>query len=99
MNTFKGYVFVILSGFVLLVATVFVVLQWGSQSSFSLFGPEVQVRTIYFVLVSAAMGVVVWWMARLMVCGAGILWRARREEQKARSEVRRAEKRDVDEGA
>ena len=89
MNLLKAYVYVIVSGVVLLAGLVFVALQWGSTSRFSAYGPEVPTRTIFLVLGSAAGGVLAYWMFRLLARGAAILWKARRERQRIVGEVRR----------
>ena len=78
---FKGTVYVLVSGLILLAAAIFVALQWGGQSVVSAFGPDVSVRTTYLVLGSAAGGVLAYWMARLMVRGVGILRKARRKDK------------------
>ena len=92
MKTFKGYVFVVFSGAVLLVAALFVGLQWGTNSTISAFGPPVTVRTIALVAGSAAGGVILYWMLRLFVHGFRILWKARRQEKQMLAAARRAER-------
>jgi hypothetical protein len=89
MAKLKAYVFVVLSGVVLLAAAIFVALQWGGQSTFSAFGPDITVRTIYLVLGAAAGGVVLHWMLWLMVRGVWILWKLRRRERRAEAHARR----------
>ena len=92
MENIKGYLLVIVSGVVLFAAVVFTSLQWGVWSTISAFGPEQSVRTIYLVSASAAGGVLVYWMCRMMFRGVGILWKIRRRQQRILSEVRKAEK-------
>jgi len=92
VKTFKGYVFVVFSGAVLLVAALFVGLQWGTNSTISAFGPPVTVRTIALVAGSAAGGVILYWMLRLFVHGFRILWKARRQEKQMLAAARRAER-------
>jgi uncharacterized membrane protein YdjX (TVP38/TMEM64 family) len=89
VNLLKAYVYVIVSGVVLLAEVVFAALQWGSTSRFSAYGPEVPTRTIYLVLGSAGGGVLAYWMCRVLARGTAILWRARRERQRIAGEVRR----------
>lgn len=89
MNLMKAYLYVIVSGVVLVAAAAFAALQWGSVSKFSAFGPEVPTRTVYLVLASACGGVLCLWMCRLLARGAGILWRARRQRSQIAGEVRR----------
>ena len=91
MDSFKGYVYVVFSSAVMLAATVFTALQWGGQSTFSAYGPDVTTRTIWLVLGSAGGGVVVYGMGRIMIRGVRILWKLRRARQQVRSELRRAE--------
>ena len=85
MNRWKGHFLVIVGGAVLLVAAVFLALQWGSSSTISAFGPEVPVPTVWLLPASAAGGVVVYWACRLMIRGCSILRRARREERKGQA--------------
>ena len=102
MKTFKAYVYVIVSGLVLLAAAVFLALQWDlrrTRSTFSAYGPDRTVPTVYLVVGSAVGGIVVYWMCRLMVRGARVLWDQRREKRQIRSEVRRANKDDKPKGA
>jgi len=78
MENFKGYVYTIFSGLVLLAALIFVALQWGNKSSITAFGPLVETRTIWLVLASAAGGVVAFRLIRLLARGVRILWKVRR---------------------
>ena len=84
MSSFKGYVFVMVSGIVLLAAVVFLALQWDVgklTAKFSVYGsPQEGVATIYVMLGSAAGGVLVYWMCRLMIRGARILRKVRRDQ-------------------
>jgi len=96
MHTLKGYVLVILSGLALLAAVVFLIVQWGAWSTLPAFGPDTRVRTVYVMLASAAGGVVLWWVCRLMVRGLIIVRHARRERRsRAAADAPRAE-RDAD---
>jgi hypothetical protein len=95
MKTLRGYLYVIGGGLALLAAAAFVALQWDfnkASSTFSAYGPDRTVPTLYIVLGSAAGGIVVYWMSRLTARGVGILWQGRREQRKIRAELRRAEK-------
>jgi hypothetical protein len=83
MENFKGYVYTIFSGLGLLIALIFVALQWGGQSKFSAFGPEVTTRTIWLVLASAGGGVVAFWLMRLLARGVRILWKVRHRPRPA----------------
>jgi hypothetical protein len=90
MATFKGYVYAIVSGIMLLAAVIFLVLQWGSTTHY-FFWPARQASTFWFTLAAAVGGAVAYRMARLFLQGMGILWRARRERKRILSQVRRAE--------
>jgi len=92
MESFKGTVYVIFSGSALLAATVFVALQWGGRSTFSAFGPDKTTRTIWLVLGSAAGGVVLYGMVRILTRGVRILRKVRRTRQQVRSELRRVDR-------
>ena len=93
METIRAYLYVIFSGVGLLTAVVFTALQWGNRSTFSAFGPNVTVRTIYLVIASATGGVVFYGLCRLMVRGARVLWKLRREKARIAAEVGRQDKR------
>ena len=80
MENFKGYVYTIFSGLGLLVALIFVALQWGGKSEISAFGPGVEAQTIWVVLASAVGGVVAFWLIRLLARGVRILWKVRRRQ-------------------
>ena len=89
MKTFRGYLYVIAGGVILLAAAVFVALQWDltkAQTTFSAYGPDRTVPTLYLVLASAAGGVVVYWAGRLVIHGVRLLWRVRRGQQRIRTE-------------
>ncbi len=81
MENFKGYVYTIFSGLGLLIALIFVALQWGGQSQLSAFGPEVTTRTIWVVLASAVGGIVAFWLIRLLARGVRILWKIRHRQK------------------
>ena len=85
MTQWKGYFLAIVGGVVLLVAAVFLALQWGSRSTISAFGPAVDVPTIWLVLASAAGGVLLYWALRLTILGLAILRRAKLRERQAQA--------------
>ena len=93
METIRAYLYVIVSGVGLLTAVVFTALQWGNRSTFSAFGPNVTVRTIYLVAASAVGGVVFYGLCRLMVQGTRVLWKRRREQARIADEVKRQDNR------
>ncbi len=84
MENFKGYVYTILGGLGTLIALIFVALQWRNGSKVTAFGPEVEIRTIWVVLASAAGGVVTLWLMRLLVRGARMLHKVRRRQGSAK---------------
>jgi len=87
MSSFKGYVYVVISGIALLAAAVFLALQWDIAkltAGFSVYGsPREGVPTIYVMLGSAVGGLLVYWMCRMMVRGVRILWKVRGEQGRA----------------
>jgi len=84
MENFKGYVYTIFSGLLLAAALVFTLLQWGSKSTFSLFGKPVEnVVTFWIVLFSAVGGIVVLYLVRLFVRGVRLLHKVRSAERLA----------------
>ena len=81
VNLFKGYVQVVLSGLVIFAATVLVILQWGNHAKFSLYGKNVpQANTAILMLTSAAGGLALWFLAKMMIRGVGTLRRGRRQQ-------------------
>jgi hypothetical protein len=66
----KLYVQVIFSGLVLLAGLVLLVLQWGNQAAFSLYGSNRQVNTLLLMLCSAVGGVVAWRLMKVLWRGA-----------------------------
>lgn len=87
MGGFKGYLYVVVSGLVLLAAAIFVAAQWDTgndklQCGFSVYGSPDSRPTIYVILASAVGGVLVYWMCRLMVRGVRTLRKARRDQSR-----------------
>ena len=74
----KGYVFVAITGTILVLTAVFLLLQWGSTSKFSLFGPEKQVNTGLLILISAIGGIVLLYACKVMIRGLLLLRRTRK---------------------
>jgi uncharacterized membrane-anchored protein len=76
----QGYVLVVLTGVVLLAATVLIVLQWGNAAQFSLYGKNISgANTALLMLFSAAGGIALWWCARWMFKGIRTIRRGRRD--------------------
>ena len=73
----KGTACVVLSGIVLLGIVLLVILQWGNNSDFSLYGKNVQVNTAVLMVLSAVGGFVLWWTAKWMMTGVGIIRQVR----------------------
>jgi hypothetical protein len=95
MRSLKAYFYVIVSGAGLLATAVFLALQWDldrTRSTFSAFGPDRTVPTIYLIVGSGVGGLIVYGLCRLMIRGVLILWELRRQQDRIRSEVRRAGK-------
>jgi len=87
-KTFKGYLLTVLCGFVVLAAVLFVILQWGVYSTFSLYGkPIEQVPTIWVVLGAAVGGPIFLVVCRLLFRGVWILYTARRDEARRDRQV------------
>ena len=64
----RFYLMIVVSGLVLLAGAVLVVLQWGNKAVFSLYGKNMTSPTWVLTLASAAGGLVVWAMVK-------VLWR------------------------
>ena len=89
-NSLKGYFLAIPSGLVLLAAALLVVLQWGNAAEFSLYGKNFSVHltdggkviggvnTTLLMIFSAAGGVVMVLVGKMMVRGLMALRRAGR---------------------
>lgn len=90
----KGTVLVVVSGAVILAAGVLIVLQWGNPAEFSLYGKNYSIRfqedgktategvnTGLLMLCSAAGGVLVFWMTKVLLGGIGALRKASKESE------------------
>ncbi len=89
MSILKAYFYVVIGGLAVVAGVAFTALQWGTHSRFSAFGPEMRMRTAYFVVLCAVGGMVVYWMVRLLVRGAAILIEERRRERRILSKARK----------
>ena len=79
MGTFRAYVGVVVSGLVLLAASVFLALQWDVaklRSSFSAYGSPTEAPTVWLIAASALGGIVLLGAARTLIRGAVALHRA-----------------------
>lgn len=91
LNIFKGYVLIVLSGLVILAAVVLVALQWGNRGNFSLYGKNIpDASTAVVVLASAAGGVVLLSLAKVMARGISALRKGRREQRQRRTDQKPA---------
>ncbi len=101
-KTAQGYVLVVLTGAILLAATVLIVLQWDNSSEFNLFGRSYTVHlvendivggvnTALLILGSAAGGVILWWCLKVLFRSVRVISRGRREA-KSREVSKRVEK-------
>lgn len=83
-RTFKGYVLVVFSGALLLIAALLVILQWGKRAQFSLFGYPYDIilvedrlqggiNTALMMIFSAIGGVVIVLLCRVFFSGLRVL--------------------------
>ena len=87
-NTVKGYFLTILFGLLLLAAVIFLALQWGVRSEFSLYGKPVRdVPTIWIMLCCVVAGPILLLVCRLFFRGVWILWKSRRAEAQQQREI------------
>jgi hypothetical protein len=90
----KGTVLVVVSGAVILAAGLLIVLQWGNPAEFSLYGKNYSIRvqedgktategvnTGLLMLCSAAGGVLLLWMTKVLLRGIGALRKAGKEAE------------------
>ncbi len=90
-NLLKGYVFVLVSGVLILAGVVLVILQWGNAANFSLYGKNIpNANTGLIMLCSAVGGIMLLILAKMMLGGALALRRGRIEADKEKA-ARRAE--------
>ncbi len=92
---FKGYLYTVFSGLVLLAAGLLIVLQWARIAQFSLFGYPYDivsvgdqgvkggVNTAVLILASIAFGIVSPWLVKLLFRGIGLLRKAGKAEKLA----------------
>ena len=94
VNTFKGYVLIVVSCAVMLAVVVLVALQWGNAAEFSAYGKIIDidkvngrttggVNTALLMLCSAAGGIVTWYLLKALILGLRALLRGRKQEQQA----------------
>lgn len=78
LATLRFYVMIVVSGVILLAGLVLVVLQWGNDAKFSLYGKHTYPPTWFLILASAVAGIVAWSLIKVLWRGAVGLHRLRR---------------------
>ena len=73
----QGYLQVIIGGLVLLAGVVLIVLQWGNQSAFSLYGQNRNINTALLMVCCIVGGLAAPWVCRLVYRGVVILYKSR----------------------
>ena len=94
-NLVKGYVLVVLSGLILFAAVVLIVVQWDLTADFSIYASKsTKVSTLLLVVCSAAGGVALLFLLKMMVRGISALRRGHRDSQQrqTRQRLQRLEK-------
>lgn len=94
MNTtlVKGYVLTIVSGLLIAAAAVLVVLQWGNAANFSLYGKNIaNANTALLMLASAAGGITMVWLAKMLLAGIRALRKGRSAQRQQQLDRRLAE--------
>ena len=82
LQTLKGYVLVVLSAAVLLAVLVLILLQWGNVADFSLYGRNMKLNTALLIALSAAAGVLIHMVSRLLIYAVRCVLAGRREGKK-----------------
>ncbi len=73
----RFYVMIVVSGVILLAGLVLLVLQWGNDAKFSLYGKNTYPPTWFLILASAVAGIVAWSLIKVLWRGAVGLHRLR----------------------
>ena len=80
-DTFKGYVLTCGFGAIVLAGLIFLLLQWGVDSTFTVYGKPIEnVSTLWVMLGAVIAGPLYFGAIRMMIRGIRILHKARREE-------------------
>ena len=89
MNTdsIKGYILVVLSGLVLFAAILLLVLLWGNDSNFSLYGKSLVVNTAVLVIGSAVGGVILAIMIKILIIGIRALRKGQKNIQRSKENI------------
>lgn len=80
-NVFKGYFLMVSSGLVLVAALVLLILQWGNHTQLSLYGKNIeQASTLLLMVLSAIGGLVMLFLAKILLRGLVALKKGRQEQ-------------------
>ena len=82
LKKINGYILTIVSGLVLLAGAVLLVLQWGNDCTFSLYGKNVGPNTGLVILCSAIAGWLTPKVFRVMFKGIAKIRKVRKEYEK-----------------
>ncbi len=92
---FKGYVLSILGGAVLIAAAMLVLFNWGPQVEVRLFWASYSnVSLGLTMLISAVVGVCMYFTTRWMISGIWALFKGRRRQEQVRREARSQRRRE-----
>ena len=91
LQSVKNYVYVIVSGLVIVAGVLLILLQWGNTThNFSLYGKTSSVNPALLMLCPAGGGVVLWYLGKLFLAGGAGIWQRRREKRKLEKMAERA---------
>jgi hypothetical protein len=82
-DAFKGYVLTVGFGLVVLAGLIFLLLQWGVRSVFTVYGKPFEASTLWVMLGAVVAGPLYLGAVRLTIRGARILHRSRRQPESA----------------
>ena len=89
-KTVRAYIIAVVCGLILLAAVLLVILQWGNPAEFSLYGKNYSLRfqkdgsasggvnTGLLIIISAAGGILLFYVCKLLVWGIRTIVRSRR---------------------
>lgn len=79
LNSVKGYILTVLTGLLLTAATILVILQWGNEGNFSMYGKNMVVNQAVLILAAMAAGVLLIPILKLLWSGVRGIRRGRLE--------------------
>jgi hypothetical protein len=86
-SSLKARIAAVFSSLVILAGVLLIALQWGNEGDFSLYGKNIPDAKMWLImLASAAGGLVLYWMFRLLLWSVAIIWKDRRQA-KAKQEA------------